>query len=470
MSDDDLKAAQLLLEYFDAARIGDGNLAAGANTLAAMALTLSNVQRPGVGVVWSADGSRIAVGSGFVMAGSLGSSLVDEHVLGPLRSCQSSLCGHVRHYGETIQNEQKVAEIKGRPLDANVDSEDGTEPVVLRELMRPSMLKQDDLGKAMRLLDQPSGGNLREIQDHPLVFGNADSPAAFELLMGPAHLGSPLLHVALHEPGDSQSYAAACNRLMDGCHLPEAAGRTVRGRVMVSDPRNMLAGALKAGGAGAGWLSRIPWLVDNTPGPGFESILKRDSSGRLDKVVRRFNVALRHSWAERLSDACEGDSWMKFDFGAKQRTWVRFLTGYEASFPGITGILRPLFASLLYGLWRMVKIDDPHKDFNCVISTILPFSQMLALRMVNSSQAMLHDSRRARHEALAESVRIKLSGGPLTIREIIRRSHRLLVSDCEGALDLLLSKGQARCIGNNRWEQIQKATAAAPAQPLTVDV
>ena len=67
------------------------------------------------------------------------------------------------------------------------------------------------------------------------------------------------------------------------------------------------------------------------------------------------------------------------------------------------------------------------------------FARLLALRMVNARELILRDSQRARIEALAESVRRKLADGPLTVRELTRKSHRLSAADCEASLECACS-------------------------------
>ncbi len=62
MTDDETRNLDEFLVVFDAVRLGEGDVIAGANTLAAMAVSIANLQRPGSGLV-AADLARVTAGA-----------------------------------------------------------------------------------------------------------------------------------------------------------------------------------------------------------------------------------------------------------------------------------------------------------------------------------------------------------------------------------------------------------------------
>jgi hypothetical protein len=105
-----------LLNQFNAECLGDGELDAGTNILAAMALTVANLQRPD-SVVLSPDGSRTSLGCRFVVSGAFSAGLVAGNVILPLQTRQGGLSANVRDWHEFEERERERIEKTGRVLD-----------------------------------------------------------------------------------------------------------------------------------------------------------------------------------------------------------------------------------------------------------------------------------------------------------------------------------------------------------------
>ena len=359
---------------------------------------------------------------------------------------------------------------KGR----EVENEPQNPPTPALAEMEGDALRGPDehLTRSLRLLKNPPGGGFHEIRHHPLVFGIAGGPDTLPRLMEPSHLGRPLVHVAFHEAADCGAYAKSANQLLNGYQLLQPEIRSVCGEMIVTDPSNVLADAVRGSVAGTHWLSRSLWLSDHAAGPAFESKAESADHAKLDRMGERFVRSTNGAWAMRIQTGEDKPEKFSCDFRALQSGWVRFLVGLEPSFPGITGALRSLPASLLYGLKRIREgfKETPEGVPEWYLDWVLSFARLLALRMVNARELILRDSQRARIEALAESVQRKLADGPLTVRDLTRKSHRLSAADCEASLGVLLSKGLVKCTGN-LWCLSQAATpTATPTQALTLDV
>jgi hypothetical protein len=95
MSPTDTRYLNELLNIFGAERLGEGNLVAGANLLAAMACSLANIQRPGSGLV-ADDGSTLKVGTSLLIFGSHSAGLISERVLGGQRVTRIAAPARVR--------------------------------------------------------------------------------------------------------------------------------------------------------------------------------------------------------------------------------------------------------------------------------------------------------------------------------------------------------------------------------------
>jgi hypothetical protein len=463
---EDREHSARLLHLFDAETLGDGNVDAGANVLAVMAVTIANLQRPDSAVVFR-DGFETKLGCSLLVSGPLSASLTADRVLAPLQRNQDRQFANVRHWEEYEKRRREQLVRSGR--EADLEPENPPVPA-LADLSRHAM--QDEpvpLVHSLKLLKNPPGAGFQEIHRHPLVFGMAGGPEAFPRLMESAHRGRPLVHVALNEAADCGAYAKAANHLVNGCQLFQPKSRSARGELIVTDSCNVLAEAVRGGNAG--WLSRLLWLSDHSAGPAFEAKAERADHAKLDRMGVRFEWSLRLAWVRRIQTGEDEPEKLSCDFRALQSGWVRFLVGLEPSFPGITGALRSLPANLLHGLLQIrqgIK-EVPKGAPDLHPGWVLSFARLLALRMVNARELILRDSQRARIESLAESVQRKLGDGPLTVRDLTRKSHRLSAADCEASLGVLLSKGLVTRTGNV-WCLSQAATTQTPTQALTLDV
>jgi hypothetical protein len=462
----DLESAARLLQLFDAVNLGDGDINAGANVLAAMALTIANVQAPGAEVVGK-EGFRTALGCSLVVSGALSSSLITDLIIARLQATQDSLSANVRDWEES--EKQRMAKLVRTGREVENDPENPPEPA-LAELGREAMVEAEHLARCSNLLVKPPQYGFYEIGRRPLVFGIAGSPNAFARLTEAAHCGRLLAHVALNEAADCQLYQKAACRLMNGSQVFQSEIRSVRGELIVTDPGVVLGHAVRGGLAGASWLGRAVWLCDHAAGPDFATKVPGAAPATSPQVVGRFRLALRNSWAERLNVDHRQTAGTAYDVMGSQRGWVAFLGSHEASFPGITAALRSLPASLLFGLDRLETARPLPADATTFdIGQVFAFARVLARRMINGRGVMLHDGRRARIEGHARSIRGKLADGPLTVRELIRRSHRLTAADAEEALEFLSAVGLAKRIDRS-WSLIDANSPLPQTPTLTINV
>ena len=99
-----------LLSKFGVERLGEGDVGAGANLLAAMACSLANLQRPGSGLV-NGDGETLAVGTSLLVSGARSVSLISEKVLAGLATRQNNLVSHLTQKAESDEEEAKKSRL-----------------------------------------------------------------------------------------------------------------------------------------------------------------------------------------------------------------------------------------------------------------------------------------------------------------------------------------------------------------------
>ena len=461
----DSQAAAKLLHQFDARALGEGDLSAGANTLAMMALALANSAPPRSCLADDKEGMRIPVGMGMLVSGSLSCDLLDDRVLAVLHASQNHLYGHIRDWmeknkikehraaatGVIFPNDTGVAGSRWSPFERldHVDFADFHEPDdMFRELLRP-----------------PKSPGTREIRDLPVMFAAVGSADTLKSVLNFAHRGRPLLHASLSDDGDPALLAKVCGEVMSGCPTRALLDGSISGQVIVTDPLGMLGDLVCGDGKGAGWLHRLLWLGDHETSPAFEMAGDANFGPKLLRTGGCFESALETVAAKRLNFNKPDPMQVVCEFSRGQTTWNAFLRGLEPRFPGITGTLRPLPASLAFGLLEMIKASEQASRPQLAMDAVTAFAQLLALRMVNAREMMVQDGRRQRLESLAASIRLKLADGPLQIREIMRKSHRLDAATCQEVLERLADSGLVVRSGS-QW----KLAPSKQRQALTLDV
>lgn len=468
MTPSDHRLAGEVLAMFDAASLGDGDLAAGANTLAAMALTIAAVQNPSPAFV-SPDGSRTAMGGSFLVSGPLSSSLIQEHVIGPLREYQTALSIHVRDWLDEEKRQQEHA-TRTNPQATSMDQ------VAMRETQISHLIRTGELDFLSKsttgyqaLMNKPPGFALAELRERSLVFASAASPQSVLQVMAQSHCGRPLIHVPLTQSDTCHRFSRVCNRLLDGSLLSERVAVHVRGELIITDPGGVLSSSLREGGAGADWLSRLLWLSDHVAHPAFEAIGTTPATAKLDGVVDRFRSALKQAWATRVADYGGPAPEIPTDFQTTQASWVKTLISLESALPGASSSLRPLVASLTFGLYKIYGAG-PKTASMFTMDKVVALATMLALRMANVRAVAIHDERRGQIEKRAAAIRLKLDERPHTAREMCRRFSKLLLADCEEALGFLANTGAVRCDGDVWHLAGQSGQTRSAPKPLVLNV
>lgn len=461
MSQNESDHLRHILTIFDARSLGEGDEAIGANLLAAMAISLANLAHPGSGIR-TPDGRLIEVGCNLLAAGARTTNMVLDDVVRPVSRCQDNLLGQLARLlkNDKAEEDRPLQSLprkwnlsKGQTRNAGENSllqlmSDGAE-------LGPLFGTRED--QWIDIVGSAPSEHFSDLVRRPRAFIAAATPALLNLQLAGVHRGQALVTIGLSSAANAAKFGKVCPSLMDGLIPAGPSGETVRGRLLVTVPASELSKAATAGGDGTAWLARLLWLVDGSDGPelmpqqaGDEKIV------RLPQLSARFGYAVQRIFAKRLDSQNPEPVIDTFDFAPDQARWMKFLSDMERNVPDISGMARPLFASLVFGLRRLVGTPEIPKDFNYYRVGIEGFARHLIRRMANARSAILCSSENATKVRHKHKIYSKLAAGPQDTRAIYRRAH-LPASHCE---DLLAEMAADKCVKRcgQQWERVEGAT------------
>lgn len=438
-----------LLHAFEVTHLGEGDVTAGANTLAAMSICLANVHRSGSGLV-TRDGQTIAVGTSMLVSGSHSSSLICEKVISGLAARQNNLTS--RFCQRRTRATGKENDNTGLPQTVSSDFAADWVETVMQQLCEPGAISDQQATECWgAILQVPARADITYLRDHPVVFATGTKTAEMTAQLERCHLGRPCIHVGIDSAADFARFEHLCPAIMDGRMTVGPMLDHMRGTALVTDPNEILGEVVRSGLPAARWTSRLLWLVDGNAGPGLEDIDDDESPVRLGGIERRYETAMSLAWGRRISDRVTGPLTLDCEFGEAQTRWIHFLRRMEPAFPGITGTARSLFATLWFGLLQMIAAADHPKGFTMPVEQVEAFARHLIHRMTNARAIMAELAENARRQRLEMSIINKLAGGPLLLRELSRKFYRLPSVMCHELLLDLEASGKVVQIGN-KWQ------------------
>ena len=464
MSTEDNRNLHALLNAFDVVHLGEGDVIAGANQLAAMACSLANLERPGSGLL-TRDGQSIAVGTSMLVSGSYSSSLISEKIISGLATRQNNLTarfcrGRTRETGKGNDN----ADL---PQTVSPDFAGNWAETLMQQLCQPGAIgdpQANECWGALVRITPPT--DIPYLQIHPMIFVTGTKTAELAGQLERCHLGRPVLHVGIDSVADFGRFEHLFPAVMDGRTTVGPLAETVRGTVMVTDPNAMLGEVVRDDLPSARWTSRLLWLIDGNAGPELGDADDDEAQVPLGGIERRFEIAMGLAWGRRISDRVSGPQMLEFEFSQSQARWMAFLKRLEPAFQGITGMGRSLFVSLLFGLRQMTPAG-----FNLPVEQVETFARFLVHRMLNFRGATLHADQNYRRTLLKRAVIQKLEvGGPQCVRILSRRFHRLPIQRCNDVLlELEISGRVTQNSGVWRIAPEDGVSAHHRAEPLVLE-
>jgi hypothetical protein len=465
MTETESKHLRHLLTAFDARALGEGDETTGINQLAAMAITLANLAHPGSGIR-TTDGRLIPVGCNLLAAGARTTNMVLDDVVRPVGRCQDNLLGHLARLlkGDKEEEEGRALRSLPRKWILSKGQTANTGENALFQLMvdggehAPLVGTRED--QWTKVVGSAPSEHFGDLVRRPRPFIAAPTPTLLDRQLAGVHRGQALVAIGLGRAADAAKFGKVCPALMDGLMPAGPFGDTVTGRLLVTVPASELSKAATAVDDETAWLGRLLWLVDGSHGP--ELMPQQDGDGkivRLPNLTARFEYAVQRSFAKRLDSQTPGPVIDESDFAPKQVRWMSFLADMEKNVPDISGVARSLFASLVFGLTRLVQAAEAAETpegFKFYMAGIEGLARHLIRRMANARSAILSSSENATKLRDKEKIFSKLAAGPQDTRAIYRRA-RLPASDCEDLLaELEADKCVKRC--GRQWERVEGAT------------
>jgi hypothetical protein len=461
MSSNDTEKLQRLLQTFDAQRLGEGDVSAGANVLAAMACSIANVHRHGARIS-KGDGSSYRVGSSLLATGPLTSALVVERVGSVLAEFQSSMDSHCNEW--ELAKEAYLARLEKRFPDERFTVTPTTQSL---KAMHADITGNVRGGLAQLLTPLPNATK-RALLEHPLLYAAGTQPKQLQSALERSHAGQLLVHDVLRDPFQCTNLADCCLPLIDGCLTVGKQARAVRGDLLLSDPTQVLDEVLREGGSASRLMLRLPWLVDGHAGPSLPAPASATNHPTLVRMEERFQIALCKAWLARLDYTTTTPETLAFDLAPYQAKWISFLQQKEASFPGVSAAARPLFATLLFGLHHMFVCLPKSDEVEYFVEEVEALARVLVLRMCNARAVIFHDASKEKRERQLQTMFEKLSAGPASLRDLTRKHHRLPTNEARDLLDELVTRGQAAHLGGDNYQAVS-TTWHSKAVGLTLE-
>lgn len=450
-SDSDLNLADFLTT-FDATELGEGDPIAGANLLAAMAITLGNLAKPGAGIQLP-SGRLLPVHTNLLATGSLISSLVTDEVMAIVGRCQDNLLAQLTRLLRDDAAEQAKETPRQWALSKGPTATRGEKALfhlMTRDPDFPSIEGTRE-GEWVEVLAERPAQRLEDLVQHPRAFIASHKRGELEKLLPNAHLGDALIAFSLTGAKDASAYGDLCPPLMDGLFPGGTSGQLVRGRLLVTDHLGALREVARKPTQRNCWLSRLIWLVEGDIDPNAPAL--REKSARLIKLpdlTNRFVESVRMIIANRLNSDRPSPLVYEIDISTVQTRWMKFLRSMEGQLPGISGTAKTLLPCLTFGLLRLAYTSNRPKNFRFQDEGAEAFARFLIQRMASARKEMLWSIEQARRIELKKALVAKLADGTQSARRLTRRFHRLPLSQCSELLIELQEEGVAESAGG-QW-------------------
>ena len=306
-----------LLQVFNAESLGEGDMAAGANVLAAKCIALANSYPP-LGCLVSDDGSRLTVGMSFASIGGLTNSLIADKVIAPLACLQNNLVDHIAadatHSAATLAAMPPSERCRHRPA-APAENSSGLAKL---DLALNGFSPEGD-SSAFRLLLAPCRTEgPGEFKTTPAVFLDAATAAGLAKQLSRAHCRYPFVRARLPDGAGTDRLESILLSVLQGTSIADGVTGPVhiRGHVAASCTAAKLARSV--GDGDDSLLANLLWLVDGKSGE-LSSTQEHGSSSAPYATHLTYTEALEIAWARRLDYRQTDPMMIRYAWPARQR-------------------------------------------------------------------------------------------------------------------------------------------------------
>lgn len=435
MSSKETQYLSQLLTCFNVTDLGEGDLNAGANLLATMAVTLGNLA-PSDGTVIYPDGTPVRLGTNLLISGSLSCGRIGDEVIPEIGRRQANLAKRLRSYCDWVEEQKSKPSIACPPTGWRADADNDLLSQVL-SVFDPLYGTTAQLWS--QIMDDAPAEDVRDLAKRPKFLVSAARPRDLDEQLKRLRPGRPLIHLGINRPADFAELADPGAALVAGSYPIDDGCEMVRGNVILTDPMRLLNQAAKAPDERTAWLGHFLWLTDGDAGPDAHEDAADSQHGSAAEIIERYRRALSGVMTRRLDSEKKKPLMIYLDTRVASHSWTKFLAEMEPRFPGISGAARNLPNSLVFGLGEMARIA---KGLNFTMEGVEAFARFLVRRAVNARTAICHASDLARRRSQIERVFRKLENG----RQLERKIYADLcipAADCRECLTWLQEAGIA---------------------------
>ena len=448
------------LSQFNTTDLGDGDLVAGANTLAAHLCSMANLSRPGSGIM-SKNERSFEIGANLVISGGLSSSLCKEHIGSQLAQYQNSYNSHSKGFLRAAEEDQKkgiarhewsdLAEYKGT-------SSEGT----FFGLQQEDHLSIQTTGQEWEyVLSNPPQPTRGELYQNTQVYLRTSEPNKAVQCLAPAHDGKLFLHYGMQSPKQFRNSQSILGKVIDGYNVGSSPPSIHQGSVLVEDSCNSFYQVVRDNPDS---FPRFIWLLDGGRGMNLPQPPATTTTASKPVELRHLRQSLLTAFARRVDHHQVGPQFISRELSRLQTKWVRFLLTQEDDYPGITGFSKSLLATLFFGLQGVSNayFEEHRQSLNA--TGIYEFAQYLILRSVAARKSLLWAEEIEKNRHLKARLVLRLQSKALENREIYR-SLCIPASKCEELLSDLEQDGAVQR-ENNRWTLTSEQREKVPAIEL----
>lgn len=432
---------QKLLSTFDVASLGEGDINAGANVLAAMAVTLANVA-PADDSILHPDGTPARLGNNLLIHGALSAGLVVEEAITEVGRRQSNLADRLTRYCRLLDEQKTKPVLAHLPTGPAADS---TQDLFAGVLSTEGFLFGTPLEAWDQLMSVDLTEQVHDLAARPKFMVSAARPKDLESQLTGLRPGHPLIHLGINRPSDLAAFADPGAALVEGRYTLGNGCETIRGNILLTDPLGLLGEAAKAPDEGTLWLRHFLWLSDGKAGPDAPATSPQSTATGDPATILRFRRALGAMMSRRVDLEKTKPSRLRLDTRSVSKRWLEFLQDRDRLHPGILGAARNLPSSLALGLGEMCAIENP---LPLTVKRVEAFARFLVRRAVNARATILRASELARWRTQIRKVYTKLKQGHQE-RQVIYGKLKIPAHECDACLEWLEEAGVAQRIGGS---------------------
>lgn len=245
--------------------LGEGDVNAGTNLLATMAVTLGNLAGRGSGIMSPGLG-HLKTGTNLLASGSLTPSLITARVTFEVATCQNRLIQHLRRF---LVDKVADARKKGSKM---LDFPEGPPANHAENLLhlteqRDTMVPDEVPEMWREIFSVGPNPRLDEVANRPKFVITPRNPGDLAKQLDHFHGNRSLAIIGFTEAGEVERYGGICGRLLNGPYPVGEFGETAEAHLLVIDSVGALGETARHVTPKSAWLGKSLSVVDGDSGP-----------------------------------------------------------------------------------------------------------------------------------------------------------------------------------------------------------